>query len=627
MDNTHSKHFVSKRAISKHAGSKKGSAKKTTQSSAVRIKRLGTFGRVHEHQITKQNDLRISRRRAIVNLPQSSRMRELPRLHLNAPLTSHHAPQTPLASAETRQLDLSQSTRPSPEMTPKTESLKLEPLSEGQKTETRAQNKSEKQAEPAKLAGLAAKLSVSPLSKTFKSLRSRFLQRPIRLLLVSFAAVILLGASLLSLPISSSHQVYTPFLTSLFTATSATCVTGLVLVDTSTYWSSFGHGVILCLIQIGGLTLITILAAVRMLMHHSAGLKATRIVQSSAGSDRLGSTHHILGRIFAVTLASESIGAVLLTLAFWRYVPLTVALRKGIFHSVSSFCNAGFDLTGDLTEPFHSLIDFQNDAFMLLVHAALIIAGGLGFIVWDDLLMLVRKRHKRLRFHSKVVLISTLMLLVISTLFFVLEAWYNGSTAFEGQSGPVVWLNSFFQSVALRTAGYSSLDQAHLTDAAKWFSSLLMILGGGPGSTAGGIKVTTFFLLVVGTIHDLSSKGGDPILFHHRVPALLIRRSFSLLAVAFGITFGVSFLIYFATPITQTGHLHFSDIFFEASSAFGTVGVSALGTPNLPIFPRIVLLLTMFLGRVGPAAMVISFGTTHLRKATEVLPEAKVVVG
>lgn len=457
------------------------------------------------------------------------------------------------------------------------------------------------------------------------SLNTWLSKKPIRLVLLSFLLVIFVGACLLSMPFSSSSGHSNGFFVSLFTATSATCVTGLVLLDTMTAWSFCGQVIILSLIQIGGLSLLTILSALSMGFKHKLTFRTTRALTDGTGSSGLDETLKLVTNIIFITLAIELTGAIILSIRFMQYMSVNQAIWKGIFQSISSFCNAGFDLMGNYSGKFSSLIAFRNDPIILLTTSLLIISGGLGFIVWTDLINFFRKKH--FRFHSKIVLFTTLFLLISGTLFFFFAENMVPNNEWINMSFSEKLLNSFFQSTTARTAGFNSISQNNLSEASKWFTSILMLIGAGPASTGGGIKVTTFIIFIVASISDLKGKSDEIHLFKHRIDQQLARRSFSLLTFSIVLTFALSFLIFFSMPKYLHNEINFSDVFFESSSAFATVGLSSISTNRLNFLSHVGLIIAMYIGRVGPASLSLSIIISKSKKATKIYPEGKTLVG
>lgn len=447
-----------------------------------------------------------------------------------------------------------------------------------------------------------------------------------RLICLSFVLVILIGAILLKLPVATRSGISIGFLSALFTATSATCVTGLVIGDTALLWSTFGQSVILCLIQIGGLGLITVTTFFMVAAKRKMSLKTMLAMQESVGSDTFSGAGSLVKRIVLVTLSCELIGGLLLV---WRYavrMPLTQALRCGLFQGVSAFCNAGFDLCGDFSGPTSSLTAFNDDPIILLTTALLVIIGGLGFVVWDDLLNLRKK--KRLSFHSRLVLIMTGVLLLVGTVLFMLIEWRNTAPQALGSlpaaERPAA---AFFQSVTWRTAGFNSLDQGSLTAATKLIGLLMMFIGAGPASTGGGIKVTTQAILL-GTVSSYLHGREQITLLRHRLAAPLVQRAIVIIFAGFSIIFtGVLLICFFERGALQNGSFNVPDIIYEVTSGFGTVGLSAMGTANLSPGSLMVLVFTMFLGRVGPASFAIGLTFHQSSRQRVIYPDGKTFVG
>ncbi len=472
--------------------------------------------------------------------------------------------------------------------------------------------------------------------KRFKHKKAQFvsqsrrywsLNNPSRLITTSFLLTILLGSILLKLPIASANGISLPYLTCLFTATSATCVTGLVLVDTMLSWSLFGKVVILAMIQIGGLSLLTILAALGIGISRQVNLTLSRALRNTTAGLDYSESFKLVKQIILLTLSCEGIGALFFTWRFAYYMPLPVAFGKAIFHSVSAFCNAGFDLMGDLTGPLSSLTHFNNDLWIIIGTAVLIISGGLGFVVWVDLLHF--PKHRILRFHSRLVLKMTLILIVFGSIaFWLLESQNNVAGGLLGLSAGERPVAAFFQSVTLRTAGFNSIDQASLTDGSKALGIFLMLVGAGPASTAGGIKVTTLAIILAAVRADFFCKGGEVRLIKYRISSELIRRALSITMLGMSLTWALAMLMAITLPHNaQTANIHFIDMLYEAASAFGTVGVSSATTSSFSHIAHIGIIITIFIGRVGPASMLLSFVSRKHEPATHVYPEGKTYVG
>ena len=437
---------------------------------------------------------------------------------------------------------------------------------------------------------------------------SRQRQRlPEGMLVLGFLAVILLGTVLLSLPVASRDNHSIGLFNSLFTATSAVCVTGLVAVDTGTTFSMFGQVVLLILIQVGGLGFMVFATRVMVLLGRRISLKDRLLIRESMNGTSLSNLGTIARMYLLLAFDIEAIGALLLSI---RFIPM-FGLRRGmwysLFHSVSAFCNAGFDLFGQ----FSSLTAFADNPLVLLTIAALIILGGLGFSV---ILEVIRNREgfRVLSLHTRIVMTLTPALLAGGTLFYLLA-----------EHGKLNVLNAFFQSVTMRTAGFNSVDLSAFTDGSKLFSSLLMTIGASPASTGGGIKTTTTAVLVLLIISTV--KGESEInVARRRLSVETVRRA--LVVVALFLTmlgFGI-----LTITIIEKGRFSLADILFECSSAMGTVGVSSLGTPNLMPLSRIMLLPMMFLGRVGPLTLAVAVARRQgTVRSLSKYPEEKIMIG
>ena len=419
-----------------------------------------------------------------------------------------------------------------------------------------------------------------------------------------FAAIILLGALLLTLPAASRDGVSCGLRPALFTATSATCVTGLVLYDTWSQWSGFGQIVILCLIQIGGLGFMSVATLLIFLLRRKIGLQQRLMIAQSLSVNDIKGVVRLQKLVLTGSFSVEAVGAIILTLRFWPEYGFTRALRWGIFHSVSAFCNAGFDIFGAIA-PGQSLIEFNADPVVLLTLSALIIIGGLGFLVWENI---ARKRSlRKFSVYTKLVLLITAALLAVGWAGTCLLEWNNPETL-GGMTVGEKLLNGFFQSATLRTAGFAAIDQAKLTESGKAFSSVLMFIGGSSGSTAGGIKTVTFLVLAL-TIWARARGKSTVCAFKRTIPeeqtqnAMII--AFIVLALA---VFGGIF-------ISATSPMSFTDAVYEAVSALATVGLSAGGTASLSIPAQILIIIYMYFGRVG--VLTISLGFLAGNRAEE----------
>lgn len=451
--------------------------------------------------------------------------------------------------------------------------------------------------------------------------------RPGRVIATSFLLVIMIGTVLLCLPIASRDGQSIGFLQALFTATSATCVTGLVTVDTATHWTVFGQVVIILLIQTGGLGLVTITSFFYTLMHRKATLHTLVVAQEATASFSFSDVLRLVRKIIYITFTIELAGGLILSWRLAQRFGLAAGLGKGFFTAISAFCNAGFDLMGNTPGgPFSSLTTLNDDPIAILTVAFLIILGGLGFVVWTDLIEWPRD-HK-LNFHSKVVLILTAVFLTFGTLFFYLSE--QGNTAPNALGRLPDWqqpLAAFFQATTTRTAGYNSIDQKSLTDSSKLMSILLMFVGAAPGSTGGGIKITTFSVVVATILSDIKGRN-TIVLMRHRLSRETFTRAFAIFGLAMGIILvATTALTFIEKSALFTRTFSFLDLLFETTSAFGTVGLSSAGTPSLHSASWAVLIPVMYLGRVGPASFAISLAIQRAAVKEPVYPEGKILVG
>ena len=416
---------------------------------------------------------------------------------------------------------------------------------------------------------------------------------PWLVLIVGFAVLIGLGTALLLLPISTVPGRTTGLLTALFTATSAVCVTGLGLVDTATHWTPFGHLVILALIQVGGFGFMTGSTLILLLLvGRRTGLRDRLLVQASTGAE-LGSVTSLVRRVAVFTVAAEVAGALVLAVAFLRRgIDAPQAAWWGVFHAVSAFNNAGFDLVGE----FRSLAPFAADPFVLVPIGLLIVLGGTGFAIVGD--VVAKRRWNRLALETKIVLLTTVALIVGGAVSIGIFEWENPATLGAMPIGQRP-LNALFESVTLRTAGFSALPTGQLAEASLFVVMALMFIGGASGSTAGGIKVNTFSVLLVAIV---STARGRPSAeaFGRRIPHVLIYRALSvaLLSIA------VLFLVALGLELTSGGT--FVQVLFEAVSAVGTVGASTGITPQLGDAGKLLLVGAMFVGRLGTLTLVLA---------------------
>ncbi len=428
-----------------------------------------------------------------------------------------------------------------------------------------------------------------------------------------FAIIILTGGVLLSLPIASRSGEGIPLINGIFTATSATCVTGLVLYDTWTQFSGFGQAVILLLIQIGGLGFMAVAILFALAFGRRIGLRERSLLAEAVSSTQVGGVVRLVRRMLIGTAIFETLGAVLLAI---RFVPLfgtAKGIWLGVFHSVSAFCNAGFDLMG-LRSPSTSLVTVQDDPLIIVTIAMLIIIGGIGFVVWNDLVD-CHFRLCRLRLHTRAVLISTAVLITGGTLLFL---YLERNGVFAGMTPGTQLLSAFFQSVTPRTAGFNSVDIASLSDASKFVTMLLMFIGAAPGGTGGGIKVTTMVVMAAAVMASMRNRE-EVSLWHFRLEDETQRRAFIGTASYLAMTVcGVMVLC------TQ-GQL-FTAAMFECLSAIGTVGLTVGITPTLAPLSKVAIILLMYAGRVGSLTVFIAVARSNVGAKLR-NPIGKIIVG
>ena len=447
-------------------------------------------------------------------------------------------------------------------------------------------------------------------------IRSRRLNST-RLVALSFGVVILVGALLLALPISSRSGESQGLFKALFTATSATCVTGLVVTDTALTWSPFGQAVILLMIQIGGLGFMTIITVVSLLAHRRIGLSERLLMVSTLNLSDLDGVVRVVRRALVGTVFFELMGAALLSVRMIPRFGLSRGLWHALFHSVSAFCNAGFDLQGVDTGAYSSLSAFAGDPVVLLTTAALVIIGGLGFFVWEDIVQ--NRSWKKLTLYSRLVLTLTALLLLGGTLFFFLEEGESPDTL--GGMGPwEQWLNAFFQSTTLRTAGFNVIDQGAMQDNSIVLSCIFMLIGGSSGSTAGGMKTVTVWAL--GMVLFTSLRGRERITFRGRT--LPARRAMDAVTLFLLV---LTLWICGSMAISVADSVPFLHAAYETASALGTVGLTTGITPTLSRASHILLIFLMYTGRVGGLSLSIAFLTG--RKVADKIkyPEFHVMIG
>ncbi|TVY03941.1 TrkH family potassium uptake protein [Paenibacillus cremeus] len=438
---------------------------------------------------------------------------------------------------------------------------------------------------------------------------------PPQILVIGFAAIILVGAGLLTLPIASTGTPLS-FLNALFTATSATCVTGLVVVDTGSTFTFFGQIVIITLIQVGGLGFMTMATLIAFMLKKRISLKERLILQEAMNQGSMEGIVRLIRKVIAYSLTIELVAAIIFSIRWSFDLGPGKAIYYGIWHAISFFNNAGFDLFGPITGPFSSLTSYADDFIVNVVSMGLIILGGLGFIVMADLMDY--KKNKRLSLHSKVVLSATGALILIGAIVIYVFEYTNPKTL-----GSLNWygkiLAAFFQSVTPRTAGANTVDLGALRQASQFFMVLLMFIGASPGSTGGGIKTTTFTTLIGAMLAMIRGKE-DIVLFHNRLGKDRILKAITLTMVAL-------FLVIFVTMLLSTTEDHsLLMILFEVTSAFGTVGLTLGLTSDLSEFGKMMIIFTMFAGRLGPLTLAYALGP-KAEKELYRYPEGKITIG
>lgn len=421
---------------------------------------------------------------------------------------------------------------------------------------------------------------------------------PTRIVAGSFACIILIGALFLLLPVSAKSGQSVGPMTALFTATSATCVTGLILADTWQTWSLFGQAVLLLLIQLGGLGFMTVFTLFSLAMGKRIGLSQRLLMASTLNLTDMDGVVRVVRHALWGTVLFEGAGAVILSACFIPELGLGRGLWYGIFHAVSAFCNAGFDLMGE-SAPFNSLTAYDGHPAVLFTVMALVTIGGLGFLVWEDLWL--HRRWRDLSLYTRIVLVMTALLILAGTLFFFCVEFGNPATL-----GPMpLWkkgLNALFQSVTLRTAGFNTIDQAGLGDTSVAMSVLLMLVGGSSGSTAGGLKTATVAVLLLSVRAGL--RGSPEVTLRGRT----VSHGRVMNAVTLVLTAAVLFIAA-SMALSLAEGLPFLACAYEAASAMGTVGVTMGLTPGLSFFSRVLLIALMYTGRVGLLSFSIAFLT------------------
>ncbi len=430
--------------------------------------------------------------------------------------------------------------------------------------------------------------------------------------MLGFLVIILIGTLLLMLPVASKEE--TTFLGALFCSVSATCVTGLVAYDTFTHWTLFGQLVLLVQMQIGGLGFITISTFAMIMAKRKIGLSRRTLIQNSLNTLQIRGGVRLVSHIIRGTLLFEGIGAVLLSIRFVPEMGWAKGIYYGIFHAISAFCNAGFDLMG-FREPYSSLTYYYGDPLVILTISALIIIGGIGFIVWEDVLA-HRMNFKKYQLHSKVALCATLILLAVGTvLFLILE----NDGLFACMTVSEKLLAAFFSAVTPRTAGFNSVDTASLSNGSMFLTIILMFIGGSPGSTAGGVKTVTIAVILL-SMRAYLRHDQDCVIFRSRIDQEAVKRASMVVLINLSLAV-IGIMIIFSVQ-----DLPFTEVMFEVFSAIGTVGMSTGVTRELCTVSAIVIMMLMYLGRMGSLTFAMSF-TEELRTSKLRYSKEDIVVG
>ncbi len=433
---------------------------------------------------------------------------------------------------------------------------------------------------------------------------------PFRVIIFGFFLVILMGSFLLMLPISTKGGISTPFLDALFTSTSAVCVTGLVIHDTATYWSNFGQFVIILLIQIGGLGVVTVAGAFAILSGRKIGLMQRSTMQEAIAAPNVGGIVRLTEFILKTALMVELLGAALLFPVFFEEFGLIKGAWYALFHSISAFCNAGFDLMGVKT-PFSSLTDYACQPVVCIVIALLIVVGGIGFLTWEDV-RTNRLHLRKYRMQSKVILTVTSILILLPTIYFFF---------FEFADAPIGerTLLSVFQAITPRTAGFNTADLTAMSETGQLMITILMLIGGSPGSTAGGMKTTTLAVLLASAF-AVFRRRENPHFFNRRITNETVTQAATIMMM---------YLILFLTGalvISRLENLPVLTCLFETASAIGTVGLSLGITPQLGWISHLILIVLMFFGRVGGLTLIFA-ALSNKQGNVARFPQERITVG
>ena len=443
--------------------------------------------------------------------------------------------------------------------------------------------------------------------------KRNFKLRGVQILALGFLLLILVGALILTLPISTTSGESTNFLDALFTATSAVCVTGLIVVDTGTYWNAFGQTVIMILIEIGGLGFMSFTTLIAIILGKKITLRERLILQDAMNTFNIQGLVKMVKYVLVFTVSVQFFGALLFSTQFVPEYGLGKGAFYSIFHSISAFCNAGFDIFGN----FSSLTSYNSNAVVIMVASALIIIGGLGFTVWSEVYS--SKSLKKVSLHSKMVILMTIVLVLGGTLLMFLFENNNVNTI-GNMSFVDKIMNSFFASVTPRTAGFNSIPTDGMTTAGQFLTIILMFIGGSPGSTAGGIKTTTIGILIV-TIVCVIKGREDAEVFKRRFSKDLVYKAFTLIFIGVSLVIVVTMLLSY----TEKG-ASFISLFYETVSAFGTAGLTLGLTSELSSIGKVLIIFMMYLCRVGPLTVVLSITRKKINSGIK-YPEGKILIG
>lgn len=442
-------------------------------------------------------------------------------------------------------------------------------------------------------------------------------------IVIGFALLILVGTILLSLPLATANGDIN-VLTALFTATTSVCVTGLVVVDTFSYWSLFGKIIILILIQIGGMGIVAIICGLMMVFHRRVNLKERIVIQDAYNLHSPQGVIRFVKKVIIGTLLVESVGALIYMIEFIPIFGIVRGVCYSVFNSISAFCNAGIDIIGST-----SLMPFNDSPIILINTMMLIFNGGIGFVVWWDIVGVIKKLKKReirvgnvwglLTIHTRITLMVTFFLIFVGALLIMLfESNNNGTISNMKLENKI--LNSLFQSVTLRTAGFASFSQENMNGATVFVSIILMLIGGSPVGTAGGVKTTTVFVLLATVISVIKGRN-ETIIFNRSINFDIIKKSLSVVIIT------ISFFCLFSILLVCTNDFSLGDSMFEVASALGTVGLTRGITSELNNFGQIIIIIAMYLGRIGPISMLVAFSNRSSSKNSIHYPEADIIVG